>query len=172
MMNSNYLADSVSLQKNFLRVFVLAAIILSFPAYVFAQDAIELGKFLEEKSNNAEVVKGFVFDNVPAVSWKQGLLAADAPQNAQKLITDVTSLSNVKAEISQNRSVKFLQINLENTGEKGQVRLNPDNLGSFINLQYVFIQSQVALSPAEVNAMFTGYEEGDIVLLYQVVSNF
>lgn len=172
MMNSNYLADSVSLQKNILKVFVLAAMILSFPANGFAQEAIELGKFLEEKSNNAEVVKGFVFDNVPAVSWKQGILTADAPQNAQKLITDVTSLSNVKAENSQNRSVKFLQINLENTGEKGQVRLNPDNLGSFINLQYIFVQSQVALSPAEVNAMVTGYEEGDIVLVYQVVSNF
>jgi hypothetical protein len=89
MMNSNYLADSVSLQKNFLRVFVLAAIILVFPAYVFAQEAIELGKFLDEKSENSEIVRGFVFDNVPAVSWKQGLATTDAPKNAQRLVTDV-----------------------------------------------------------------------------------
>jgi hypothetical protein len=82
------------------------------------------------------------------------------------------SLSNVKAESSQNRAVKFLQINLENADEKGRVRLNPSTLASFINLQYVFIQSQVDLTPSEVSAMVSGYEDGDIVLLFQVVSNF
>lgn len=172
MMNSNYLAEPVSLQKNILRFFVLAAMILSFPAFVFAQEAVELEKFLDEKSDNSEIVKAFVFGNMPAVSWKKGLAAADAPQSAQKLITDVASLTNVQVEGAQNRSVKFLQVNLENAAEKGQVRLNPNVLGSFVNLQYVFIQSQVNLTPAEVSAMVTGYEDGDIVLLFQVVSNF
>lgn len=172
MMNSNYLAESVSLQKNILRVFVLAAMILSFPAFVFAQEAIELGKFLDEKSDNSEIVRAFVFDNVPAVSWKQGVAATDTPKNTQKLVTDVASLSIVKAESSQNRSVKFLQINIENIGEKGQVRLNPNTLASFVNLQYVFIQSQVDLTAAEVSSMVSGYEDGDIILLFQVVSNF
>jgi hypothetical protein len=173
MMNSTYLAELVSLQKNILKVFVLTAMILSFPAFVFAQEAIELGKFLEqENTNNSSVIRSFVFDNVPTTSWKQGTLVVGSPQNAQKLITDVASLANLKEEISQNRSVKFLQINLENAAEKGQVRLNPNMLGSFANLQYVFIQSQVDLTPAEVSAMVSGYEEGDIVLLFQVVSNF
>lgn len=172
MMNSNYLAESVSLQKIILKVFVLAVLFLSFPACVFAQEAIELGKFLEEKGDNSEIVNGFVFDNVPAASWRMGQMVSDAPQNAQKLVTDVASLSNLKGENPQNRSVKFLQINIENVAEKAQVRLNPNSLGTFINLQYVFIQSQVSLSPAEVKAMVSGYEEGDLVLLFQVVSNF
>lgn len=173
MMNSNYLADSVSLQKTFLKIFVLSVLFLAIPVFVFAQDAVELGKFLEEEnSNNSEVIRGFVFDNVPTATWKQGMIVAAAPQNAQKLVTDVVSLTILKGESSQNRAVKFLQINLENADEKGRVRLNPSTLASFINLQYVFIQSQVDLTPSEVSAMVSGYEDGDIVLLFQVVSNF
>lgn len=172
MMNSNYLAESVSLQKIILKFFVIATLLFSVPAAVYGQEAVKLEKFLEEKSNNKEVVRGFVFENIPAVSWKEGALVTEPAQTAQKLITDVVSLSQVTDDSPQNRSVKFLQINIENGAEKGRVRLTPRDLASFVNLQYVFIQSQVALTASEASAMVSGYEDGDIVLLFKVISNY
>jgi hypothetical protein len=173
MMNSTYLAELVSLQKNPLRILVLTVLFLSFHSRMFAQEAVELDVFLNEQgSGNTEIVKGFVFENVPALTWRQGAIAGQVAQNTQKLVTDVASVKQVISDNTQHRYVKFLQINIENAGEKGQVRLNPELLGSFTNLQYVFIQSQVSLTAAEVSAMVSGYEEGDVVLLYQVVSNF
>lgn len=149
----------------------MAALLLSTPANIYAQEAVELEKFLGEKNFNHEVVKVFVFENSPAISWKDGALVAEATQ-AQKLITDVASLSQLKGDLPQNRSVKFLQINIENGAETGRVKLTPGDLASFVNLQYVFIQSQVDLTATEASAMVSGFEDGDIVLLFQVISNF
>ena len=149
----------------------MAALLLSTPANIYAQEAVELEKFLGEKGSNNEIVKGFIFENVPAISWQEGTLVGEASQ-VQKLITDVASLSQVKNDLLQNRSVKFLQINIENAAEKGRVRLTQADLASFVNLQYIFIQSQVALTAAEASAMVSGYEDGDIVLLFRVISNF
>jgi hypothetical protein len=117
-------------------------------------------------------LKSLIQDNVPTIYLSENRIIDDNGENPIRLISDGNSLSLLEDQNEKYRTVKFLQVDLSQIGEKSQVKLDPEKLRAFSNLVFVFIKSTIPLTKEEVNLMLSGYELGDVVLLYQVNSNF
>lgn len=144
-----------------------------FPTEGYAQKAILFDDFVKEAGEkNTEYLKKLVFDHVPTIFIKDSNIKILGEGFPQKVAVDFNSIAALKPENDIFRTVKLLQINLGSTSEKSALRINQEDLKSFSNLVYIFINSEIALTQAEADLMVSGFEEGDIILLYQVSSNF
>jgi hypothetical protein len=113
-----------------------------------------------------------VYDNLPTIIIKDANIQTVGEGFPQNITVDVHSFSLLKSENEIFRTVKLLQINIRSISEKSALRINLQDLKSFSNLAYIFINSEIPLTSEEVEFMVSGFEEGDIILLYQVNSNF
>lgn len=127
---------------------------------------------LQENVIDIENLKNLVFENVPTVFHRRGQSQDGSENLPQRLITDAASLSTLEIQNENWRTVKLLQIDLTQSQDKTLVRLSPQKLKSFSNLSYILIKSSFPLTKEEVSQMISGYEDGDLVLLYQINSNF
>lgn len=140
---------------------------------VYAQKALLIDDLVkEEGEQNTEYIKSLVYDNLPTIIIKDSNIQTVGEGFPQKVTVDVHSFSLLKSENDIFRTVKLLQINLGNNSEKSALRINLEDLKSFSNLGYIFITSEIPLTSEEVELMVRGFEEDDIILLYQVNSNF
>jgi hypothetical protein len=139
----------------------------------YAQKALLLEEFLEkEGENNTELVRSLIYDNGPAVLLKDSKIQILGDGFPQKISTEIGSFPTLKSGNDIFRTIKLLQVNLSSNSEKSALRLNMEELKGFSNLAYVFINSEIPLTSEEVEMMVTGFEEGDLILLFQVNSNF
>jgi len=155
------------------QLFLVLMLFISSFSQVYSQKAITLEEFLkQEGENNTVLIKSLVYDNVPTVILKGSKIQIIGESFPQKVSADISSLSLLKSENNIFRTAKLLQINLGIESEKSVLRINLEELKSFSNLVYIFINSEIPLTSQEVDMMVTGFEEGDVILLYQVNSNF
>jgi len=139
----------------------------------YAQKAFILDEFLKESGEkNTDYLKNLVYDNIPTIIIKDSNIKIVGEGFPQKVSVDFSSIAALELENDIFRTVKLLQINLGSTSEKSALRINLEDLKSFSNIAYIFINSEIPLTQAEAEMMVTGFEEGDIILLYQVNSNF
>jgi hypothetical protein len=139
----------------------------------YSQKGLQLEKYINEGGKeNTGFLESLIFDNVPSILVKESNIQIVGEGFPQKLTTDINSISVLNTENSIFRTVKILQINLGNESEKSALRIKMENLKSFSNLAYIFINSDIPLTSEEVDLMVSGFEEGDIILLYQFNSNF
>jgi hypothetical protein len=139
----------------------------------YSQKAHSLEEYVNvEGEKNSEFLLHLVFDNIPTIIIKDSNIQTVGEGFPQKLSLDINSISALGLENNIFRTVKLLQINLGNESEKSALRINLEKLNSFSNIAYILIHSDIPLTSEEVEKMFTGFQEGDIVLLYQVNSNF
>ncbi len=139
----------------------------------YAQKAFLLDEFVKEAGEkNTDYLKTLVFDHVPSIIIKDSNIKIVGEGFPQKVSVDFRSIAALESENDIFRTVKLLQINLGSTSEKSALRINLEDLKSFSNIAYIFINSEIPMTQAEAEMMVTGFEEGDIILLYQVNSNF
>jgi hypothetical protein len=151
---------------------VFTLFLLSF-TQIHAQKAILLEEFMkQEGENNTDLLKSLVYDNVPTVILTDSKTQLVGEGFPQKVSSNTNSLSSLKSENNIFRTVKLLQINLNNETEKSALRINISELEGFSNLVYILINSEVPLTSEEVENMVNGNEEGDVILLFQINSNF
>ncbi|MCH6233971.1 hypothetical protein [Cognataquiflexum rubidum] len=139
----------------------------------YTQKAYLIDEFVKEAGEkNTDYLKNLVYDNVTTIVIKDSNIKMVGEGFPQKVSVDINSIATLKSENDIFRTVKLLQINLGSTSEKSALRINLEDLKSFSNIAYIFINSEIPLTQAEAEMMVTGFEEGDIILLYQVNSNF
>lgn len=126
----------------------------------------------EDDDIDLDHLKSLIFDNVPTLFLINRNIQDEAEKFPQRLISDSNSLYLLEEENERIRSVKLLQIDINQTQEKSSVRLNPEKLAGLNNLTHVFFKSNVPLTKEEVIQMVSGFNKGDLILLYQVNSNF
>jgi len=117
-------------------------------------------------------LKSLVFDNVPTIFFKEQTVVYDDKPYPQRLISDINSIGLLKSSGKEIRTIKILQIELAQNLEKSLLRLKTEDLSNLNNLSYLLIKSPFPISKEEVSLMFSGFVEGDIILLYQVNSSF
>jgi hypothetical protein len=157
---------------NFLSSLLIVIFCFSFTES-YSQKATSLDQYIkEEGDNNTGFLKSLVFDNVPTIIIKDSKTQIVGEEFSQKVSTDISSIPTLGSENNNFRTIKLLQVNLGNDSEKSALRITPENLKGFSNLAYIFINSDIPLTSVEVERMVTGFEEGDVILLYQVNSNF
>lgn len=125
-----------------------------------------------ESDFDLELIKSMIQDNIPTIFLSGSDLKDENEKNPVRLITDANSLSMLENQNPRFRSIKFLQVDINQVRDKSLVILDSEKLKAFSNLSFVFIKSNIPLSKEEVNLMLKGYDQGDVVLLYQVNSNF
>ena len=152
--------------------FMLICLVLFFSwTKLQAQGPILLEKYLiDEGAENTEYLQTLLYDNVPAI-----LISSEGIQEVrsgypQRASVDAPQLGSISNGDDLFRTVKLLQINLNRSQDKSAIQLTPDLLGNFFNLNYVLINSTVPLTQSEVAAMFTGFEEGQYVILFTINS--
>jgi hypothetical protein len=139
----------------------------------YSQKASSLEEYLkEEGEKNTDFLRNIVFDNVTTIIIADSKTQIVGEGFPQKVSTDINSIPTLGSGNNIFRTVKLLQINLGIDSEKSALRINPENLKGFSNLAFILINSEIPLTSEDVESMVTGIEEGDIVLLYQVNSNF
>jgi hypothetical protein len=126
----------------------------------------------EDDDIDLDHLKSLIFDNVPTIFLINRNIQDENEKFPQRLISDVNSLYLLEGENERIRSVKLLQIDIYQNQENSSVRLNPEKLAGLNNLTHVFIKSNFALTKEEVNQMVSGFNKGDLILLYQVNTNF
>lgn len=128
---------------------------------------------LETKASfDHEYLSKLIFGNVSTTYIKDNLTAEESEALPQRLLIDAGSLTLLEEKNENWRTVKLIQIDLSLSQNKSLVRLSPQKLKSFNNLSFILIKSSVQLTKEEVYMMVEGYEEGDLILLYQGNSNF
>lgn len=161
------------LNKN-LQKMILISIFISVFLFVFqakAQTAQTVQEYLTEEEDT-ENLKKLIFEHVPTIFIQNNEVSFLDKGFAQKLICDVSSLKILETENSDFRTVKLIQVELRTSEEKSRIRLSPESLKFFPNVSKILISSMVPLSIQEVNQMLNGYQEGDIILLYQINNDF
>jgi hypothetical protein len=135
---------------------------------------IDFGNLEKLQDNDIDLdnLYTLAFENVSTVFFKQGQSQNDDVNIPQRLISDVASLTSRDFQNGNWRTVKLLQIDLTQSQDKSLVRLSPLKLKAFSNLTYILIKSNFPLNKEEVSQMLSGYSEGDLILLYQINSNF
>lgn len=155
----------------------LLSLIIGFICFSFTEGYSQKASLFEEfvkaeGEKNTDFLRSLVNDNVPTILIKDSAIQFGGEGFPQKVSTDVKSISTLESENNIFRTVKLLQINLGSDSEKSALRINLENLKGFSNLAYIFINSEIPLTAEEVGIMVTGFEEGDVILLYRVNSNF
>lgn len=154
-------------------LFLVCLFFVSSFSQIHAQKAFLLQEFLEQEGeNNSELLKSLVFNNITTINLKDSTPQIIGEGFPQKVSTDINSFSILKSENNIFRTVKLIAINLDAETTKSAIWLNLKELKSFSNLAYVLINSDIPLTSEEVDIMVTGFEESDVILLYQINSNF
>jgi hypothetical protein len=118
------------------------------------------------------LLKSLVFDNVPTIFFKEQKVINENKSYPQRLITDINSLGLLRSVGNEIRTIKILQIELTQIREKSSLRLKTEDLSNLSNLNYLLIKTTFPITKEEVSQMFSGFVDGDIILLYQVNSSF
>ena len=137
-----------------------------------SETSIDLQHPTDDDELDLVQLKSLIFDNIPTIYIVNRNVQDSEESFPQRLISDVSSLGVLSDDGNKTRTIKLLQVNINQIQEKNLVRLNQSNLEGFKNLTHIFIKSTVSLSKEEVSQMISGFENGDVVLLYQVNSNF
>ncbi|MCH6200130.1 hypothetical protein MMU07_11090 [Aquiflexum sp. LQ15W] len=154
-------------------LFLVLILFFSSFSQIKAQKSLSLEEFInQEGENNTVFIKNLVFENIPTVLLKDSKIQTLGEGFPQKVSSDISSLELLKSENNIFRTVKILQINLGSEAEKSALKINLSELKGFSNLVYIFINSETSLSPDEVDRMVSGYEDGDVIVLFQVNTNF
>lgn len=158
--------------RYFSRILSLSIFILTFfiASPTEAQTAMTVEEYLtEEDSGN---FKKLIYENVPTLFIQNNEILFSDKGFPQKLICDPNSIKMLEIENPGYRTIKLLQIEIKTTDQKSRINLSPEILKFFPNLSKVLISSAVPLTSQEVSLMVNGYQEGDIVLLYQTQRDF
>jgi len=161
------------LNLNYSRIFFCTVFLTAFfiVSKVEAQRSQTLESFLAEEDDSEHLQK-LIFDHVPTIMIKNNEVLLMDEGYPQKVICDAASIKTLTIENKGFRTVKLLQIDLSTANQKSGVRLSPETLMHFPNLSHILISSIVPLSPQEVDQMLSGYQDGDIILLYQIINDF
>jgi hypothetical protein len=125
---------------------------------LFAQQYLPIAEFIEENEvEYGDKTYNLIFGAVPTISISDGNVAYPSETYPQCLNTDLASIGLLRNENSAFRTVKAISIKLDNESGKSVLRLNPDSLKAFPNLQYIIIKSAVPLSDSEVRSMISGF---------------
>lgn len=125
--------------------------------------------FTEDDSEN---LKKLIYEHVPTLFIQNNEILFPDKGFPQKLICDANSIKMLEIENPGFRTIKLLQIEIKTTDQKSRINLSPAILKFFPNLSKILISSTVPLTSQEVSQMVNGYQEGDIVLLYQIQRDF
>lgn len=135
---------------------------------LFAQQYYPLAEFIEENEiEYGDKTYNLIFGADPSISISQGIVSYPSVPYPQCLNTDVSDIVNLRNVDSKFRTVKAITIKINSDSEKSALRLNPDYLKQFPNLQYVVIRSAVSLSDIEVRSMVSGFGDNSILVLYE-----
>jgi hypothetical protein len=171
MANYLTLADGKIFKRLFLHFTLIFGVLFFSLTKLHAQNPILLEKYiLDEGMENTEYLQTLLYDNVPAILISsEGIqeLRSGFPQRAS---VDASDLRSVTKADELFRTVKLLQVNLTKEQEKSAMRLNPELLKNFFNLNYILINSTIPLTQEEVFSMLSGFEEGQYVVLFTVNS--
>ncbi|WP_373523292.1 hypothetical protein [Aquiflexum sp.] len=171
MANYLTLADRKIFNRMFLQLMLICLVLGFSLTKLHAQNPILLEKYIiDEGIENSEYLQTLLYDNVPAI-----LISSEGIQEVrsgypQRATLDASSLGSVSNAYELFRTVKLLQVNLTKEQDKSALRLNPELLKNFFNLNYVLINSTIPLTQAEVSSMVSGFEEGQYVILFTVNS--
>lgn len=149
-------------------ILLLLGLFLLSSSSLFAQQYFPLSEFMEENEvEYGDKTYNLIFGADPSISISQGIVTYPSAPYPQCLNTDISSIGNLRNEDSKFRTVKAVTIKINSDSEKSALRLTPDYLKQFTNLQYVVIRSAVPLSDNEVRSMVSGFGEDSILVLYE-----
>lgn len=171
MANYLTLADRKIFTRLFLQLMLICLVFAFSLTNLQAQSPILLEKYiLDEGMENTEYLQTLLYDNVPAILISNEGIQEVRSGYPQRASLDASYLGSIANTDDLFRTVKLLQVNLTKEQDKSALRLNPEVLKNFFNLNYVLINSTVPLTQAEVSSMVTGFEEGQYVILFTVNS--
>jgi hypothetical protein len=138
------------------------------PSMAFAQEALPVDEYLNRlTSPSALIAKQILYENTAALFIESGVIQENSNAFPQKLVTDASSLLLLESEDARYKSVKVLEIKISQESDKNKIRLDTNKLRRFTNLAYVLITSEIEITTNEVTGMLTGFDPGDIILIYK-----
>lgn len=135
-----------------------------------SQGVLQLDQFLNSADGDMKnVYRDLFFGNQPTIYLSEGgSIEYPESEYAQMVRATPSNMAQLTAENEQFRTVKVLQIKIEEDSQINTVRLRGDQLGSFKNLLVILVISEVPMSASQVSAMFSGFEDSTVTILYQV----
>jgi hypothetical protein len=163
------IAQNNSLGKN---DFTIRQIILENGSLGFTETQYDLQNPSDDDEIDLNLLKSLIFDNVPTIFFVNQKIEDSNENFPQRLVSDANSIGMLTRDEEKIRTVKLLQININQTQEKSAVKLSTRNLGGFKNLTHIFIKSIFPLSKEDLTQMVSGYTNPDVIIVYQINSNF
>lgn len=177
-MGKNYtysMFDSKVSSRLFYIIIITVFITLSafFPVAA-QQEVLDVENYISNIKNAEKRVElaNLIYDVQPTVYFNNGVLApiGEGPMRVANIgASDIGRLQEGHVSL---QTVKLLLISFQDLQELQTLRLQPTNVGSMPNLEYVFLSLGFDDVPAETFSGIQGFDGSEIVILYESARPF
>lgn len=145
----------------------LLFMLVGFSAYqAEAQEIWEIGAYVESKGFVAsDPFMDLRYGSGGIIEFSEGVMVFPKGPSPANVMLKSSDLSALPADPGLYGSVQFMQINLV---VGSSFSLDYGRLASFPGLRYILVMSPGTLTEGQVSAMFSGFAEAGIVILYQI----
>lgn len=148
---------------------ILALVLLIFTfGSLHAQEIYTVESYFQENEIGSEdQLYKLMYGGVPAITITSSSVIYPTAKYPQIVTVSARSLAQLKSADPEFRTVKLINISVEEESQKSQLRITPHTLEGFLNLQFILINSSVPLTEVEVRSMLSGFEESSLIVLYR-----
>lgn len=148
---------------------VLLLLVIGYIQPSVAQEILEVEEFASKlEVQKADELKSYLQDVHTTIYLKTNEAKTFGTGLPTCLNSDAHSLKLLSASNSEYNSIEFLEIRLSKKGEENNVLLEASILINFPKLKYILIKSEFELEKQNFEKMFSGFNNNEVDILYQV----